>query len=45
MYVGRTIAGLPQDRAEFALFSDSDIVQDGIEKVYPNLPGNLKEIG
>ena len=49
MYVGRTIAGLPQDRAKFAsvgpYFSDSDYVQDGLERVFPNLPRILKEIG
>ena len=49
MYVGRTVSGLPRDRAEFAsvgpYFKDNDEIQAGMEKVFPNLPDNLKEIG
>ena len=49
MYVGRTVSGLPQDRAEFAsvgpYFLDSDVLNQSVELVFPSLPPTMREIG
>lgn len=49
MYVGRTLSGLPQDKAEFAIvgpyFDSCDLVDDAVQQVFPNLPGRLHKVG
>ena len=49
MYVGRTLSGLPQDKAEFAAvgpyFEPCDIVDDAVRNVFPNLPSRLQKVG
>lgn len=52
MYVGRTVSGLPMNKAEFALlppyFHDGDenmdIVSNAITLMYPQLPPNLYQV-
>ena len=49
MYVGRTLSGLPQDKAEFAAvgpyFEPSNVVNEAVQHVFPNLPGHLQKVG
>ena len=49
MYVGRTLSGLPQDKAEFAAvgpyFEPCNVVDDTVRHVFPNLPGRLHKVG
>jgi hypothetical protein len=49
MYVGRTLSGLPQDKAQFAAvgpyFEPCKLVDDAVRHVFPNLPGRLQKVG
>jgi len=45
MYVGRTVSGLPIDRAEFGLvgpfFKSSQMAREAVIKIFPNIQPNL----
>jgi len=45
MYVGRTVSGLPIDRAEFGLvvpfFKNSQMAQEAVIEIFPNIQPNL----